>query len=824
MLISQLLYVCISFHPAHREGGSGFIRRTRLTLRKKFEEDVSRSPRAAEKRSGASGDELDDEERQPGDRTSTGKTLLRSIRKTWQQSSRKKVTAEPVQLVQSGDTQGESEELQSSPASSTPSSPVSKHGEDPKPLDFEKIPDEFLVQASDDEERESVDSSVSALISSDSEEEEQPTLLTKSLAPQISGSAQQRLSQGYVNFQFFSRSAQKDCRSKARTVAKKPPVPAPRFKKANSVRTTYGLRSPILPACQKSPLISSSRKLVESYDVDSDSSEDEERKSPGAARRDSVKSPTNTDKSIVTAGDGLNSNPKASSAFSTSDGRPSLVRDDTLTAPDKHSKDPLDPNGTPQHWKVHRGRLEKSDTIKAGDPLPTPNITDPLVRSGSSPVQQVATLPGARRLPLPGQGSGELQSRPHRPPPPVPPNKPVSDEAKRSYTVGVSSPVEYAKTFGDAHQAASRSPSLPIPPPRLPRRLVPKSVGSTSGTATTCTPDSSDFSDGPQENRSGKRISNGMVKSSAAAGDTDASNVPQPEQAVQSSPRKQNPLSGVSGDTQETLPAQKGFQEPRHIGSVDISSPATSNGSLQSGRNADPIGAATNAPPPGSTNPRIKDLTSYENFLPIAWRKKVTDSDGASVKDDQELEKMMVERSYLSRSLRSTKGALLVDQGKNADVRKSYTMPKPGSSVMGDVPVVPGELCVCVTLCADVCVCARMCAWMCASVCMYVRADVCKCVHVRARGCVQVCACACVRRCVRGCVLVCACACVHVRGCVRVCACARMRVCMRVCVHVCARMCLCVCLHVCACVCMHMCVRVYECVSMHTCMGMCPYT
>lgn len=741
MHISQLLYVCISFHPAHREGGSGFIRRTRLTLRKRFEEDASRSPRAAEKRSGASGDELDDEERQPGDRTSTGKTLLRSIRKTWQQSSRRKVTAEPVQLIQSGDTQGESEELQSSPASSTPSSPVSKHGEDPKPMDFEKIPDEFLVQVSDeDEERESVDSSVSALISSDSEEEEQPTLLTKSLAPQISGSAQQRLSQGYVNFQFFPRSAQKDYRSTTRTVVKKPPVPAPRSKKANSVRTTYALRPPILPACQKSPLISSSRKLVESYDVDSDSSEDEEKKSPGAARRDSIKSPTNTDKNVVTVGDGLKSSPKASSAFSTSDGRPSLVRDDTLTAPEKHSKDPLDSNETPQHWKVHRGRLEKSDTIKAGDPLPTPNITDPLVRSGFSPVQQVATLPGARRPPLPRQGSSELQSRLHRPPPPVPPNKPVSDEAKRSYTVGVSSPVGHAKALGDAHQAASRSPSLPIPPPRPSRRPVLKSVGSTSGTATTCTPDSFDFSDGQQETRSGKRISNGMVKSSAAAGDTDASNVPQPEQAV---PGKQNPPSSVSGDTQETLPAQKEFLDPSHIGSVDISFPTTSNGSLQSGRNADPIGATTNAPPPGSTNPRIRELTSYENFLPIAWRKRVTDSDGASVKDDQELEKVMVERSYLSRSFRSTKGALLVDQGKNADFRKSYTMPKPGSSMMGDVPVVPGELCVCVSLC--VCMCA--CAWMCVDVC--------------------VCACACARRCVRGCVRVFACACV--RGCVRVC-------------------------------------------------------
>ena len=92
-----------------------------------------------------------------------------------------------------------------------------------------------------------------------------------------------------------------------------------------------------------------------------------------------------------------------------------------------------------------------------------------------------------------------------------------------------------------------------------------------------------------------------------------------------------------------------------------------------------------------SVQARIRELSTYENFLPLAWRSKPVKK--ADAIEEEPGREEPFERTTLSRSLRIRKffGSMKGHSPEN-DLRKSMTLPQFGD-MRQFTPVLPGELC-----------------------------------------------------------------------------------------------------------------------------------
>jgi hypothetical protein len=78
-----------------------------------------------------------------------------------------------------------------------------------------------------------------------------------------------------------------------------------------------------------------------------------------------------------------------------------------------------------------------------------------------------------------------------------------------------------------------------------------------------------------------------------------------------------------------------------------------------------------------TTDARIRELISYENFLPLAWRSKPA-TKSATISEEAGSE-VGIERSTLTRSLRlRTQIRAMKEDDSERDYRKSMTLPHPG--------------------------------------------------------------------------------------------------------------------------------------------------
>ena len=92
-----------------------------------------------------------------------------------------------------------------------------------------------------------------------------------------------------------------------------------------------------------------------------------------------------------------------------------------------------------------------------------------------------------------------------------------------------------------------------------------------------------------------------------------------------------------------------------------------------------------------SIQARIRELSTYENFLPLAWRSKPVKK--ADAIEEEPRTEDSFERTTLSRSLRIRKFfGSMKGQSPETDLRKSMTLPQVGD-MRQFTPVLPGELC-----------------------------------------------------------------------------------------------------------------------------------
>ena len=622
----------------------------------KLTDDSRSSPRPAPSDSFSShGDDADGTDSSGRERAlSTARNFIRNIRRTLRRRS-SNTDNEPGMndMEDQDDVSSESGSIHSL-------SPLSRMKTDG--VDFEKIPDEFVSMEHDDsaDSEEDFDHPVVSDKTPDNvdddkgedageESDSKPSLIRKEISRHLTSSVSIRprisanINPHYMNFSFMTSPKP---RSLTAVDPSKPPIPVPRNSKTpptlvRNIRPTSPEEDP---------------GVLKSYDKDTDSEEEGgglTGKFPGSTSAANTLSGTNPVQPSSTAPPTrtrhLSSTPPPTSAqHPSSTPPPTSTQHPSSTPPPSSTQHPSSappPTGSQQLssslTSVSTFEEKRTERIALNGSVSVP--TENRSENQSIDCCQNGVSSSTGESPL-----LKLKGRS-----PVPPTTPPFTRSETTQSISTSSDPESGRVFG--RQSAIGPPPTP---PKKPSSFKFQDVSS-----------SRESSPRPGRNTQPFPGRNAQISSEARGGynSPKLSKDPPVEQSrnllVRSS-RSRQTTTGAAGSGSHVQGSQ--------VDQLELGESSSNT----------------------TTDARIRELISYENFLPLAWRSKPA-TKSATISEEAGSE-VGIERSTLTRSLRlRTQIRAMKEDDSERDYRKSMTLPHPGD-MRPFTSVVPGIAYLCV--------------------------------------------------------------------------------------------------------------------------------